>query len=129
MRRRTVKKNLFLLVLMIIIVLIFTNAYSQEEMTEVDNSVFIHPERPPSLFEHDVHNENAGIDECNVCHHVYEDGKLLERDSSDQTCSECHKLTSKDKKPKLMKAFHLNCKGCHLKKKTGPIMCGECHRK
>jgi hypothetical protein len=26
-----------------------------------------------------------------------------------------------------MKAFHLNCKGCHQERKKGPVMCGECH--
>jgi hypothetical protein len=27
----------------------------------------------------------------------------------------------------LMKAYHMNCKGCHLEKGKGPILCGECH--
>jgi hypothetical protein len=28
-----------------------------------------------------------------------------------------------------MKAYHLNCKGCHQEQKKGPVMCGECHVK
>ena len=48
-------------------------------------------------FEHDTHNENADIYECNLCHHVYEDGKLLEDESSeDSSCSDCHDLEEKD---------------------------------
>jgi hypothetical protein len=27
----------------------------------------------------------------------------------------------------LRRALHLNCKGCHLENKKGPIMCGQCH--
>jgi hypothetical protein len=27
----------------------------------------------------------------------------------------------------LRKAFHRNCKGCHLEQEKGPILCGECH--
>jgi hypothetical protein len=28
-----------------------------------------------------------------------------------------------------MKAFHMNCKGCHIDRKEGPITCGECHER
>jgi hypothetical protein len=31
--------------------------------------------------------------------------------------------------PSLRRAFHLNCKGCHLEKGAGPIMCAQCHPK
>jgi hypothetical protein len=110
------------------LIIVSTNA--QEEMTVVDNSIFENPERPSALFQHDTHNENAEIEECNECHHVYEDGVLQEDESSeDLTCSECHEFKSSTKQPALMKAYHQNCKGCHIQKKIGPIMCGECHRK
>ncbi|MDY6792480.1 MAG: cytochrome c3 family protein [Thermodesulfobacteriota bacterium] len=109
---------------------LFVSAYSQEEMTFVDNSVFPKPERTSSVFRHDEHNEKAGIEECNQCHHVYEDGKLMQDESSeDRRCSDCHELKSTGSAPDLMKAYHMNCKGCHLKQKKGPIMCGECHQK
>ncbi|MBW1829116.1 MAG: cytochrome c3 family protein, partial [Deltaproteobacteria bacterium] len=69
---------------------LFVAAYSQEDMTVVDNDVFDNPQRDPSLFRHDDHNEAAGIEDCNECHHVYEEGKKVEESSEDQSCSECH---------------------------------------
>jgi len=125
------KAAVFIFAIVVVSAFLFVSAYSQEEMTSVDSSVFTKPERTPSIFRHDEHNEKAGIEECNKCHHVYEDGKLLEDESSeDQRCSDCHELKSSGSStPALMKAYHTNCKGCHLEQKKGPIMCGECHLK
>ena len=124
------KSVLVILVLWIAAIFIFVPAYSQEDMEKLNNQAFTDPQRPPAVFRHDEHNETAEIDECNVCHHVYEDGKLLEDESSeDQSCSDCHTLEAENGQPSLEKAFHLNCKGCHLKQKKGPITCGECHVK
>ena len=111
--------------------LIFVTAYSQEDMTHVDNSVFNNPQRVSSVFKHEEHNEAAGLEECNECHHVYdEDGQKLEDESSeDQQCAECHGDSASGKAPALEKAYHTNCKGCHLQQKNGPILCGECHVK
>ncbi len=97
-------------------------------MEVVDSSVFANPQRTPAVFKHDAHNEKAGIENCNECHHVYQEGKLLEDESSeDQRCSDCHGVKAEGKKLALVKAFHANCKGCHEKQKKGPILCGECH--
>jgi hypothetical protein len=116
--------------LMVGILFSLTTAWSQDEMTVVDNSVFDNPQRTPSMFVHDTHNETAGIEECSVCHHVYEDGQLVADESSeDQRCSDCHDLESSDDQPALMNAFHANCKGCHEEEGKGPILCGECHVK
>lgn len=124
------KAAVIIFAIVVVSAFLFVSAYSQEEMTSVDSSVFAKPERTPSIFRHDEHNEIAGIEECNKCHHVYEDGKLLEDESSeDQRCSDCHGLKPSGSTPALMKAYHTNCKGCHLKEKKGPIMCGECHLK
>lgn len=124
------KSAVFILTLISISVFIFVSAYSQDEMEFVDNSVFENPERVPSVFLHDEHNEKAEVEECNECHHIYEDEKLVEDESSeDQRCSECHEMEASENMPALMKAYHTNCKGCHLEKKKGPIMCGECHIK
>ncbi len=124
------KVAIFILTLVVVPTFLFVSAYSQEEMVFVDNSVFTNPERTPSVFRHDEHNEKAEIEECNACHHVYENGKLMEEESSeDQRCSDCHELKASDKKPALMKAYHTNCKECHMKQKKGPVMCGECHQK
>lgn len=116
--------------LMIGILSTLTTAWSLDEMSVVDNSVFDHPQRTPSVFMHDAHNETAGIDECSVCHHVYEDGQLVADESSeDMRCSDCHYLEKIDEQPALMNAFHANCKGCHEEEGKGPILCGECHVK
>jgi hypothetical protein len=111
--------------------LIGASAFCQEDMVEVNSSMFAAPQRAPSVFRHDEHNETAAIADCNVCHHVYDDtGKLLETESSEgQPCADCHDLKDKGRQPGLMKAFHLNCKGCHQKEAKGPVMCGECHRR
>ena len=118
------------LTLMLGIIVCPSSAWSQDDLTVVDNSVFASPQRPSSVFVHDEHNETAGIDDCAECHHVYEDGKRIEDESSeDQSCSECHDLEGSNDQPSLIKAFHLNCKGCHQAQNKGPIMCGECHIK
>ena len=122
-------KSVLIIGAAVVSVFVFVSAYSQEDMMFVDNSVFDNPQREPSVFQHDEHNEMADIEECNECHHVYDDdGQLIEDESSeDQRCSECHEAESSGRRPALMKAFHKNCKGCHLEKKNGPVMCGQCH--
>lgn len=111
--------------------LIFVTAYSQEDMTHVDNSVFVNPQRPSSVFNHEEHNEIAELEECSECHHVYDDDgqKLEDATSEDQQCAECHGDNASGNAPALEKAYHTNCKGCHLEQKKGPILCGECHIK
>ncbi len=112
-------------------VLVFAAAqgFSQEEMRVVDSSIFERPVRTSALFAHDMHNETAGLDDCSICHHRYDDGKLMEDESSeDQTCSECHTIDGSGPNPSLRRAFHLNCKGCHLQQGAGPILCAQCHQ-
>ena len=108
-----------------------TAPLAQEDMQTVPNDAFTSPQRSPAVFVHDRHNEVAGIDECNRCHHVYQDGQLVADESSeDYRCSDCHAETDADDgMPALMDAFHGNCKQCHLERGQGPIMCGECHQR
>jgi predicted CXXCH cytochrome family protein len=49
--------------------------------------------------------------------------------SEDSECSECHQSENGKNPIVLITAYHANCKGCHVEKETGPIMCGECHTK
>jgi hypothetical protein len=123
------KKTLILApVVVALLALLLASAYSQEDMEQVDNSVFENPQRPPAVFRHDEHNEKAAIDACNVCHHVYEDGQLLEDESSEgELCADCHGFEDDGSQPGLEKAYHLNCKGCHRQAGQGPLTCGECH--
>ncbi len=124
------KKCSLILILFVIVCLFFyAAAYSQEDMRVVNVDAFESPRRPPTVFNHDEHNELAMIEACNECHHVFdEEGKLVEDESSeDQSCAECHDLEASGRKLALMKAFHANCKACHQDKGKGPVMCGQCH--
>jgi hypothetical protein len=124
------KQTRLLLVSVLVSLCTVAVAWSQENMTHVDSSVFGNSERPRAVFRHESHNGKAGIDACNACHHVFKDGKKLEDASSeDRRCSDCHALAASGKTPSLRKAFHLNCRGCHEKSGKGPVMCGECHLK
>ncbi len=84
--------------------------------------------RPAVSFDHDAHNKAAHLDEdCTICHHLYENGKLIEDEpSAGIPCSECH--MDKGKKG-LIKAYHEKCIGCHEQRMRGPVMCAECHRR
>lgn len=123
------KSAFFICAGVVAILLVFVSAYSQEDMVVVSSDAFENPQRPPSVFRHEEHNQKAEIEDCNECHHVYgDDGKRLEDESSeDQRCAECHESEASGRKPALVKAFHTNCKGCHKEKKKGPVMCGQCH--
>ena len=123
-------KNRFAFILIVTVIVGFFQlpAFSQEDMVVVDDVGFAKKRRPPVVFRHDEHNELAQIEECNECHHVYENGNKLEDESSeDQSCSECHDENSSGQQPGLKKAFHLNCKVCHIENRKGPVMCGQCH--
>jgi hypothetical protein len=112
-------------------VFLIVTSYSQDDVTRVEDSAFKEKRMRPAVpFPHDEHNEQAEIEDCNVCHHVYEEGKLVEDESSeDSECSECH-ISEEDSYPiSLVQAYHNRCKGCHLERKAGPVMCAECHRR
>ena len=124
------KYSAVILIIALISFLLVLPAFSQEDMEVVDGDSFESQRRPPAVFRHDAHNETAEIEECNECHHVYENGeRVADESSEDQRCVDCHTEKALDNQPGLRKAFHLNCKGCHQSKKQGPVMCGECHVK
>lgn len=124
------KGGLILLSGIMLILLSCFWVYSQEDMEVIDNSVFEKPCKFPSVFNHDLHIELMDGDECNICHHVYNNGNLVEDESSeDQSCSECHPCEPSDNSLSLRKAFHKRCKGCHEESASGPVMCGQCHLK
>lgn len=106
-------------------------ADEQDDFSIYSSKLYKNKTRPFCDFEHDAHNDVAGIDACEGCHHVYENGQNVEGESSeDQYCSDCHGLKASDENGiSLTKAFHLKCKSCHEKKWKGPVLCGECHIK
>lgn len=127
------KKNIFyyscqtVTVILVSLLLSITSINAQEEVVTVSDSSFTTHSRPPVTFLHDQHNEDAEIENCNLCHHIYENGQLVEDESSeDMECSECHNKGGDDK---LARIYHITCKGCHIKEKTGPLICVECHKK
>ncbi|MBS3732019.1 MAG: cytochrome c3 family protein [Desulfobacterales bacterium] len=120
-------KNLWLL---IIPALLFLAAAvcAQGYITKVEDSGFEKHTRPAVSFAHDAHNEAAGIESCNTCHHMYEDGKLQDQASIGMECSSCH-LDGYSGRLELIRVYHLQCKSCHLDQKAGPVQCAQCHRK
>lgn len=112
--------------------MVYSNqADSQDDSVRMDTSAFELPRRSAVVFDHDAHNEAAQIDDCAVCHHVWEDGKLVPDESSEDTpCSDCHNLVAGPDNPTpLINAFHVQCRSCHVKKGKGPLLCAECHKK
>ena len=106
-------------------------AFGQQDMQVVENYYFPNPQRPPAVFEHDAHNEKAELWDCMICHHVYDEQGIKSdwESSEDQACADCHGLADQGRIPGLRRAFHENCKGCHLTTQQGPITCAECHVK
>ena len=107
-------------------------AGAQNSVTTVEDSAFSDKNRrqPIVAFEHDAHNYKAGIQQCNTCHHYYENGKKLAgADSVGMECSACHLAQPEDDRMDLIRSYHLQCRSCHIKNKAGPILCGQCHRR
>jgi predicted CXXCH cytochrome family protein len=127
-RAKFAMRKLFIVTAVVAFVFAFVPVYSQEDIMTLEDSAFHDSQRPAAVFEHDQHNEKAEIDECNVCHHLYEGGNKVEDDSSEgQGCSDCHNVEEGYPTRPLMKAYHDLCKGCHGEKDKGPVTCGECH--
>ncbi len=128
-----INNKLFLKLFWIVclVVLISHLTMAQEDMKFIKSPAFKKHQRPPAVFYHDQHNEKAGIEDCSICHHYYENGKLVEGAMSvGQPCSDCHHLKKyKGNKIPLMDAYHNRCIQCHKQRKKGPLACGECHVK
>jgi len=45
-------------------------------------SPFNHRQRAAAVFTHEEHNEKAQIDECGICHHLYQNGIKVEDELS-----------------------------------------------
>ena len=128
MKKRTLTTAIILTVIVSIIAVF--SASSQDEVKFVKDGAFTSHMRPPVPFVHDQHNETAQIEDCSACHHVYQDGRRVDGETSLGTmCSECHTLSKGDNPMSLVRVYHLQCKGCHLEKKAGPVLCSDCDRK
>lgn len=125
------KTMIWIIVALSITALFILPALSQDDEPSVlIDEGFEKRQRPGSLFDHDAHMEYEDIEDCNACHHVYENGKKLADETSEgEACSECHQEKPDDGSTKLISAYHNQCKGCHEELKKGPLTCGECHVK
>ncbi|MFP4236943.1 MAG: acidic tetraheme cytochrome c3 TmcA [Desulfonatronovibrio sp.] len=100
---------------------------SEEDAVVIfQDNTFEQRNRGGVLFDHDEHSL---FYDCEVCHHVYDDqGNLLEGVSSiDMLCSDCHALKDEGSTPGLRRAYHQQCKNCHIQDKGGPFSCAGCH--
>ena len=130
MKKINIKLNISVIFLFILFSVM--TIFAQEDIIKVTDSIFSgNKVRQPVPFNHEEHNEKANIYECNECHHVWEDGKKLKYETSEEMeCSGCHYDAGTGEYPiNVIKAYHDNCKGCHLQKKAGPVLCSECHVK
>lgn len=82
-------------------------------------------ERPEVSFLHDLHTDTLEKKnkDCSTCH-LYENGQL----------SYNFKRLKDTDRQAVMDIYHGNCIACHTKmltakEKTGPIVCGDCHKK
>ncbi|NVM21706.1 MAG: cytochrome c3 family protein [Desulfobacterales bacterium] len=115
-------------ILVSILAFVLIPAYSQEDIVTLEDDAFGDRQRPAAVFAHEEHNEKAEIEECNVCHHLYQHGEKVEDESSESMgCADCHNVKEGYPTMPLMKAYHDMCQGCHKEKGEGPITCGECH--
>lgn len=129
------KHRPFIFFLILGVVLATSVAWSQEEKVE-EGIMDLKSREFGKLHEHSVrfdHYLHETIIRCRVCHHdfnVFSD----RNQGKGSKCSSCHKkrLTKEIPIP-LLVAFHKKCIGCHENyivwgRKSGPVMCGFCHK-
>jgi hypothetical protein len=109
----------------------FSGACAQEETMRMESEALGRHQRPLVVFPHETHSEKVA---CTRCHHDFDEfGSNRGAEGEAQRCGGCHTATPAKNPIPLMKAFHLQCKGCHQKMvKTDrfapPRTCGGCHR-
>jgi len=108
--------------------LAFNARSEQDNLYRLQPNQLMPLKRPGVVFEHDEHNYKAELEDCSVCHHVYDQkGKLIPGESSAGiSCAECH-FESENAAPGLRRAYHMQCKNCHIRKNKGPVTCAGCH--
>ena len=90
--------------------------------------LFTHSKLGNVTFLHKMHSQLDEV-ECTTCHHKHEG------DGMPEPCHKCHQSKPEDETPKIIKAFHTRCRGCHqytieTGRKAGPVKkCTLCHVK
>ena len=119
-----------LAVFLLMVVIPVSSAVAEEMPEDRMNVPELQPYKyPPAVFNHDEHNEKAGLEEnCVVCHHGGEDGVMdMEEDSSGTPCADCHTVKKQKGVTPLRRAYHLQCITCHENQDKGPVQCKSCH--
>lgn len=100
--------------------------FSGSEKKLFQDDTFDSFERGAVIFDHDQHSL---MYDCAKCHHEYDEkGKLLEGvASTDLRCSDCHPQENEENSISLRRAYHIQCRDCHLEEAAGPFTCSECH--
>ena len=103
----------------------------------IDNKGYSQDRKRPVLFTHSNHSQMYNIS-CDACHHRYEDGKNVWKESDPvNKCNECHDPLKTDENVKKLKlAYHRSCIGCHsklsleMKSTDAPYkQCYKCHKR
>lgn len=129
------KHRRLILTFILVVVLAASSAWSQKEeaqegIMDLKSKGFSKHFQPPVRFDHYLHET---ILRCRICHHdfnVFSDRNF----GKGSKCSTCHKeKLNKDIPVPLLMAFHQKCRGCHENyliwgRRSGPIMCGVCHK-
>ncbi|MCW7753632.1 cytochrome c family protein [Desulfobotulus sp. H1] len=123
------KSVAFLSVVGVLACIVFSmNAFSGIDEGTVTDPAFERKTRGAVFFDHDMHMDAPGVMDCATCHHYYEDGELVEFESSEGlSCSECHMGDGGNTLP-LIEAYHQQCRSCHIEQKAGPVTCAGCHQ-
>ena len=102
----------------------------QEGIMDLKSKGFSQHYQPSVKFDHYLHET---LLRCRVCHHDF--NVLSNRNfGKGSKCASCHKeKLKKDIPVPLLTAYHKKCRGCHenyLKwgRRSGPVMCGICHK-
>ena len=117
------------------VILLGSSAWSQAKKAE-EGIMNIKSREFGKRHEHSVrfdHYLHENILRCRVCHHDFNVFNNR-NEGKGSKCATCHKkhLTKEIPIP-LLTAFHKKCIGCHENyinwgRKSGPIMCGFCHK-
>ena len=119
-----------ILALVVLTAFLAPQAWSEEGIMRIKTKGVAH-ERPAVAF---THTQHEALVDCKLCHHDFYKFSVYSH-SEGSKCSSCHRPTPTQGNPlALNKAMHQRCQGCHQSlakqsKSTGPVMCGECHRK
>ena len=112
-----------------------TNSKNSDNII-IDNEGYKKDRRGPVEFSHKKHAREYKL-LCWQCHHEYEDDENIYAPWGEtKKCRQCHDPVKQEPNEiKLQKAYHLNCKGCHMRlakedQKAGAFKkCNGCHAK